>query len=116
MTKERPGVRIAAPEHLAEFPPSDPEDLIFNAPKGAAEQLASISALAGCVAEAGLPENFRFHDLRQTGNTLAASSGASTRELMHRMGHPNCSKRALAGTEVGRPCWLAVSPRGYIGK
>lgn len=40
-----------------------------------------------CVAEAGLPEGFRFHDLRHTGNTLAASSGASTRELMHRMGH-----------------------------
>jgi integrase len=42
---------------------------------------------AECVAEAGLPEGSRFHDLRHTGNTLAASSGASTRELMHRMGH-----------------------------
>ncbi|MFC4016351.1 hypothetical protein ACFOW4_00065 [Micromonospora sp. GCM10011542] len=30
---------------------------------------------------------FHFHDLRHTGNTLAASAGASTRELMHRMGH-----------------------------
>ena len=30
---------------------------------------------------------FHFHDLRHTGNTLAAASGASTRELMHRMGH-----------------------------
>jgi hypothetical protein len=39
-----------------------------------------------CVAEAGLPEGFRFRDLRHIGNTLAASSGASTRELMHRMG------------------------------
>ena len=39
------------------------------------------------MAEAGLPEGFRFHDLRHTGNTLAPSSGASTRELMHRMGH-----------------------------
>jgi integrase len=28
-----------------------------------------------------------FHDLRHTGNHLAAESGASTRELMHRMGH-----------------------------
>ena len=35
---------------------------------------------------AGLP-SFRFHDLRHTGNTLAASTGASTRELMARMGH-----------------------------
>jgi len=30
---------------------------------------------------------FRFHDLRHTGNTLAASTGASTKELMSRMGH-----------------------------
>jgi integrase len=35
---------------------------------------------------AGLP-NLRFHDLRHTGNTLAAATGASTRELMARMGH-----------------------------
>jgi integrase len=32
------------------------------------------------------PPNFHFHDLRHTGNTLAASAGASTRELMQRMG------------------------------
>ena len=30
---------------------------------------------------------FHFHDLRHTGNTLAASTGASTKELMARMGH-----------------------------
>jgi integrase len=34
----------------------------------------------------GLP-TFRFHDLRHTGNTLAALTGASTKELMARMGH-----------------------------
>ena len=33
------------------------------------------------------PAGFHFHDLRHTGNNLAAASGASTRELMHRMGH-----------------------------
>jgi integrase len=37
--------------------------------------------------QAGLPAGFHFHDLRHTGNNLAAASGASTRELMHRMGH-----------------------------
>jgi len=31
--------------------------------------------------------NFHFHDLRHTGNTLAAATGASTKELMSRMGH-----------------------------
>lgn len=29
----------------------------------------------------------QFHDLRRTGNTVAASTGASARELMTRMGH-----------------------------
>ncbi len=42
---------------------------------------------ADLVVKAGLPAGFHFHDLRHTGNNLAASSGASTRELMHRMGH-----------------------------
>jgi integrase len=36
---------------------------------------------------AGVPEAVHFHDLRHTGNHLAAASGASTRELMGRMGH-----------------------------
>ena len=33
-----------------------------------------------------LPE-LHFHDLRHTGNTMAAAQGASLRELMERMGH-----------------------------
>ena len=32
-------------------------------------------------------EHLHFHDLRHTGNTLAAATGASTKELMTRMGH-----------------------------
>jgi integrase len=39
------------------------------------------------VTEVGLPAGFHFHDLRHTGNQLTAASGATTRELMHRMGH-----------------------------
>ncbi len=38
------------------------------------------------VAAVGLV-GFHFHDLRHTGNTLAAATGASTKELMSRMGH-----------------------------
>lgn len=36
---------------------------------------------------AGLPDDLHFHDLRHTGNHLAAASGATTRDLMSRMGH-----------------------------
>jgi integrase len=39
------------------------------------------------VVVAGLPAGFHFHDLRHTGNQLAAGAGATTKELMHRMGH-----------------------------
>ncbi len=42
----------------------------------------------------GLPSGFRFHDLRHTANTLTAAAGASTKELMHRMGHAS-SEAAL---------------------
>ena len=37
--------------------------------------------------KAGVPAGVHFHDLRHTGNNLAAASGASTPDLMHRMGH-----------------------------
>ena len=36
---------------------------------------------------AGISAEVHFHDLWHTGNTLASSTGASTRELMTRMGH-----------------------------
>ncbi len=39
-------------------------------------------------------DGLRFHDLRHTGNTLAAATGASTKELMSRMGHAS-SRAAL---------------------
>lgn len=35
----------------------------------------------------GLSAGFRFHDLRPTGNQLAAEAGATTKGLMRRMGH-----------------------------
>ncbi|MFJ7043709.1 tyrosine-type recombinase/integrase [Streptomyces sp. NPDC101112] len=38
----------------------------------------------------GVTAELHFHDLRHTGSTLASTAGASTRELMTRMGHSNC--------------------------
>ncbi|MFF4752526.1 tyrosine-type recombinase/integrase [Streptomyces sp. NPDC002514] len=43
---------------------------------------------------AGVSAELHFHDLRHTGNTLASTVGASTRELMTRMGHSS-SRAAL---------------------
>jgi hypothetical protein len=42
---------------------------------------------ATALAKAGLPVGIHFHDLRHTGNTFAAETGASLAELMNRMGH-----------------------------
>jgi integrase len=42
---------------------------------------------AATVGKVGLPAEFHFHDLRHTGNQLAAEAGATTKELMRRMGH-----------------------------
>jgi integrase len=36
--------------------------------------------------KAGIP-GFRFHDLRHTGQTMAAATGATTKDLMRRLGH-----------------------------
>lgn len=76
-------------EHLAEHVEDGPETLIFTGAKGAPLRSGNFGRpvkWTKTVASVGL-SGFHFHDLRHTGNTLAAASGASTRELMHRMGH-----------------------------
>jgi integrase len=72
--------------------------LIFTGPKGATPGRSNWRISVGWAAQlaaAGLPTGFHFHDLRHTGNHLAAESGASTRELMHRMGHHSTIAAAL---------------------
>lgn len=92
------GVRIVSipaaiiPEvdkHLGEYVDDGPNALVFSGPKGAPIRRSNFNPLVGwveLVKQLGVP-GLHFHDLRHTGNTLAASSGASTRDLMARMGH-----------------------------
>ena len=48
---------------------------------------------------------FHFHDLRHTGNTLAATTGACTKELMNRMGHASAPSSAhLPTRQQGAGC------------
>ena len=53
-------------------------------------------------------DGFRFHDLRHTGQTLAASTGATTKDLMRRLGHasPAAANRYLHTVE-GRDAEIA---------
>ncbi len=66
------------------------EGLVFRGEKGAMLRHGNFGRSTKwpvVVAAVGLPTGFHFHDLRHTGNQLAANSGATTRELMHGMGH-----------------------------
>jgi integrase len=76
--------------HLDKFVGSDDAALVFVGERGGTPKRGSWRTTVkwtSRVAEAGLPKGFTFHDLRHTGNHLASVSGASTRELMQRMGH-----------------------------
>jgi integrase len=76
--------------HLGEFVGPAPDALVFTGGKGAVLRTGNFLRAVdwpAALAAAGIAGGFHFHDLRHTGNTLAAATGASTRELMHRMGH-----------------------------
>jgi integrase len=84
-----PAVAELVREHMAEFVPDDPTALVFTGPRGGAIRRGNfrkLTAWTKTVAGLGLA-GLHFHDLRHTGNTLAAMSGVSTRDLMARMGH-----------------------------
>src|SRR6266436_7040282 len=59
--------------------------------------------------KAGMP-GFRFHDLRHTGQTLAAATGATIKDLMCRLGHasPAASYRYLHAVD-GRDAEIAAA-------
>jgi len=60
--------------------------------------------------KAGMP-GFRFHDLRHTGQTLAAATGATVKDLMRRLGHassPVASYRYLHAVD-GRDAEIAAA-------
>ena len=75
-------------EHLAEPIGRDRTALLFASPNGV--HLRSNSQMHKAFQDArqiaGRPD-LRFHDLRHTGATLAAATGATLAELMHRLGH-----------------------------
>jgi integrase len=67
----------------------DPDALVFTGDKGGPLRRSNFNRQAkwpASVEAVGAP-GLHFHDLRHTGNTLAAESGASLRDLMSRMGH-----------------------------
>ena len=67
--------------HLASFVGTDPLSHVFTSPDGAPLRRSNFNRRVWqlACAELGI-SGLRFHDLRHTGNTIAASTGASTKE------------------------------------
>ncbi|MCX4454766.1 site-specific integrase [Streptomyces sp. NBC_01728] len=81
--------------HLEQFAAHGRDGHVFVGPRGG--QLRRSNFRDDWIADrkaAGVTSELHFHDLRHTGNTLASTAGASTRELMTRMGHSS-SRAAL---------------------
>ncbi len=79
--------------HLAAIGPV-PDALLFTTTGGAPLRRGTLYTAWGRACRRVGIDGLRFHDLRHTGNTLAAATGASTKELMSRMGHAS-SRAAL---------------------
>ncbi|GHA67105.1 putative prophage phiRv2 integrase [Streptomyces tauricus] len=73
--------------HLAEYASAGRTGLVFVGARGGVLRRNNFRRIwLRALDSTGLGD-VHFHDLRHTGNTLAATGGATTRELMHRMGH-----------------------------
>lgn len=73
--------------HLEQFTVPDDDNLVFAGPKNGPLRRPNFSKTWRHATESAGLTGFHFHDLRHTGNHIAAATGASLRELMGRMGH-----------------------------
>jgi integrase len=73
--------------HLARFSGPGPSDLVFTGTQGQPLRRASLYTAWSRATKKVEMSGVRIHDLRHTGATLAAATGASTKELMNRLGH-----------------------------
>jgi integrase len=81
-------IRTELKAHLADFVAPEADALVFTSPTGRPLRHNNLRRRVWlpALAEAGLTE-LHFHDLRHTGNDLTATTGATLREMMDRMGH-----------------------------
>lgn len=103
--------------HLQTHVESGPAAFLFTGPTGRPIRRGNFNPLvrwSDAVRALGR-EGLHMHDLRHTGNTLAAASGASTRDLMARMGHDSMQAAMIyqhATTRADRA--IAASLDGLI--
>lgn len=82
------GLRDEIRDHLDAYAEDGPTGRVFVGPRGQTLRRSNWTKIwRPAKASASIPPDVHLHDLRHTGNHLAAASGASTKELMTRMGH-----------------------------
>jgi len=82
-----PPLAVELERHMAEYVGPEPGALLFTGEKGGPLRVHVWQAHWDRARRAVGLEQLHFHDLRHVANTLAAASGATTKELMYRMGH-----------------------------
>ena len=79
--------------HMDAYCGPEAEDFLFTRPEGSLMYHLYVNRWwrkareAVCAADPTLAKDFRFHDLRGTGATLATTHGASLKEVLARLGH-----------------------------
>lgn len=82
-----PHIRPVIKAHLKKHVVSDPDALLFPMPDGSHMHGDNYRTPWENARKAIGKPSLRVHDLRHVGAVLAAQSGATTAELMHRLGH-----------------------------
>jgi integrase len=98
--------------HLEDFTGPGEHDLVFTTSGGKPLEDSNITPMWARARKKAGREDLRFHDLRHTGQTLAALAGATEAELMHRMGHSTTSASRVylhSTAEHGRAVAAALS-------
>jgi integrase len=74
-------------EHLTRRTSASPDALLFSTPTQGHLAPSTVYGWFYPARDAAGRPDLRWHDLRHTGATLAAATGATLAELMHRLGH-----------------------------
>jgi integrase len=86
-----PNVLVSLTNHLDHFTSADKHALLFTSESGTPLSATRLHrAWSKARLTIGRPD-LHLHDLRHTGLTLAAATGATAAELMHRAGHASAS-------------------------
>lgn len=80
-------VSVSVSEHLERFTAADPDAWVFVGERGNPTRRITLQRSWTAAREATGMTHITLHDLRHAGATLAAWTGASTKELMARLGH-----------------------------